>query len=749
MSNLAPYEINVPAKEWTGAYDRIEQPSQSSLHYWMGLVMTRGWRAAAVAVLIFGVVVGAVSQIPRTYYAEGSVLVQPSRENLTQMTPQNAQPIDTSAVDTEVEMLKSRTLSETVIEKLGLLSDAEFNPPPVNKWNVDFAWQWPFVSVSQQPEELTPEQILTRTVNNIQRKTFVRRVGLTDVVRVGFSSGNPAMAEKVANALIDAYLARQVTEKVNMVAQANDELTASVDKLREDALTSAAAAEEYKNSHSILSPQGASMVEAEIATLNQQIAQAHADRVQKQAQVDNAMSLGGKGADGANLPEALNSDTVMELRKQEATISEQVAQLSAQFKPDYPDVKRAQAQLNDIRAQIRGELNRIHSSQTAQVRASSDREDSLTASRNQAQTQLDTNNAARVALVALQLKADAAKKTYEAYLNRASDVAAARTLQQPDASVNYKAAVASDTPSPNMHLAMAGAALLALFGAALVIVLPEYWNRRFRNSSDVELGIGLPLAATLPDIASIGQTRRLRGPTAPALSLATDRFTAFAEAFRNLRAFLALLDPSEPSKIIALTSSVPREGKSVTSLCLAQILAQAGESVVMVDCDLRRHGLTDLVPEASNADLGVVEAIKKDVSLNDALILDPRSGAWILPVAQHEGVPEDIFSTKQADALFRTLAQRFDHVILDTPPLLGVADSRILATKADKVLFVVRWNKTPMSVVQAAGDILQHCGAKVAGAILAQVNIRQQSRFGYGDSSDYFGSYKNYYLTNS
>lgn len=752
MSNLTPYDANLPtAKEWPGLLDRAEGSPPSSLHYWLGLILTRGWRAIAVAVLLFGVVIGVASQITPTYYAEGSVLVQPSRANLAESrSDQMTQPIDTSAVDTEVEMLKSRALSETVIEKLGLLNDPEFNPPPASKWQVHFATSWPFVTISSRPVETTPEQILTKTVNAVQRHTSARRVGLTDVVRVGFSSSDPAKAEKIDNALIDAYLARQVTEKQNLVTQANDELNASVDKLREDALTAAAAAAQYKNQHSILSPQGASMVEAEIATLNQQIAQAHADRVQKEGQVSAAMALGGKGSDGADIPEALTSDTMTELRKQEATISEQVAQLSAQFKPDYPDVKRAQAQLNDIRGQIRHELDRIHSGQTAQVRAAEQREESLVNSRNDAQAKLDANNAARVALVSLELKADAAKKTYEGYLNRASDVAAARTLQQADASVNYKAAVVSDTPSPNMHLVMAVAALLALFGAALAIVLPEYWSRRFRNSSDVEYGIGLPLAATLPDVASLGHARRLRGPEAATISLATDRFTAFAEAFRNLRAFLALLDPSEPAKIIALTSSVPREGKSVTSLCLAQILAQAGETVVVVDCDLRRHGLTGLVAEeAMHAKIGIVEAIRKSVPLDDALVFDARSGAWVLPVVPREGVPENIFSTRQADALFNMLAQRFDHVILDTPPLLGVADARIIATKADKVLFVVQWNKTPMGAVQAAADILQHCGAKVAGAVLARVNIRQQARFGYGDSSDYFAAYKNYYITNA
>jgi capsular exopolysaccharide synthesis family protein len=749
MSSLAPYEINVPGtKDWQPMLDRSEQ---SSLHYWMGLILGRGWRAALVAVAIFAIILGLASTLPRTYYAEGSVLVQPSHSNLADANQnQNMQPIDlTSAVDTEVEMLKSRTLSETVIEKLGLLQDPEFNPPASSKWDVNFTEQFPFISIASVPDEVAPEEILRKTVDAVQHRTFARRIGLTDVVRVGFSSGDALKAQKIDNALIEAYLARQVTDKVNMVAKANDELTASVDKLREDALTAAAAAEQYKNSHSILSPQGASMVEAEIATLNQQIAQAHADRVQREAQINASMAAGGKNADGSDMSAALNSDTIRELRRQEADISAQVAQLSTQFKADYPETRRAQAQLNDVRGQIRGELTRIRSSMTAQVKAAEQREDSLVSSRKQAQDTLDANNAARVSLVSLELKADAAKKTFEGYLNRASELAAARTVQQPDAMVNYKAAVVSDTPSPNMRLVMAAAAILALLGAAIAVILPEYWSRRFRSSSDVELGIGLPLAATLPDITSLGQTRRLRGPAAPAISLMTDRFTAFAESFRNLRAFLALLDPAEPSKVIALTSSVPREGKSVTALCLAEILAQAGESVVVVDCDLRRRGLTSLVSEAANARVGIVEAVKKNLPLNEVLILDPRSGAWVLPVSQHEGVPEDLFSTKQADALFRSLAQRFDHVILDTPPLLGVADSRILATKADKVLFIVHWNKTPMSAVQAAADILQQCGAKVAGAILAQVNIRQQARFGYGDSSDYFGSYKNYYVTNS
>ncbi|HVA12428.1 MAG TPA: AAA family ATPase [Stellaceae bacterium] len=748
MNHLARYDAALPAAaEWPGALGRIKP---STLRYWIGVVLSRGWRAFAVAVLLFGVVVGVVSQLPRTYYAEGSVLVQPSRGNPASVDQNQAgQPLDTSAVDTEVEMLKSRALSETVIEKLGLLSDPEFNPP-TTKWHVAFSGQWPFILVSSiKTDGLSTEQAVNRTVDAVQHRTFVRRVGLTDVVHVGFSSRDPSKAQKIANGVIDAYLARQVTEKVKFVAQANEELDASVDKLRENALTTAASAEQYKNAHSILSPEGASMLEGEISSLDQQIAQAHANRVAKEAQLTAAMAMGRRGSAGADLPEALSSDTIRELRKQEAELGAQVAQLSAQFKPDYPEAKRAQAQLNDVRGAIRRELNRIHSSLTADARAAEQREASLIASRSQAENQLSTNNAARVALVALELRAEAAKKTYEGYLNRAGDVAAARSLQQADATVNYQAAVSVGSVSPNMRLAEAGAAMLALLGAALVILLPEFWSRRLRSSTDIEHWVGMPLAAALPDIASIAHARRLGGAAAPARYLSAEPFTAFAEAFRNLRAFLVMSDPSEPSKIIAVTSAVPREGKSVTSLCLAHILAQSGASVALVDCDVRRRGVTELVSGASDARVGIVEVIEKGLPLSEALIRDPKSGVWVLPVAGNQPTPRDLFGKKEGDRLFRKLAEQFDYVVLDTPPLLGVADARILATKADKVLFVVHWNKTPASAVQAAADILQDCGAKVAGAILARVNVRQQARYGYGDSSDYFRAYQHYYAPNS
>jgi len=274
------------------------------------------------------------------------------------------------------------------------------------------------------------------------------------------------------------------------------------------------------------------------------------------------------------------------------------------------------------------------------------------------------------------------------------------------------------------------------------MLMAEFWDKHLRSRLDVERELGVPFAGVLPDFRSI-KPKGLRGPAAePAEYLVSHPFSGFAEAFRNLRAFLMVSARGDDAKLIAVTSAVPREGKSLTSFCLARTLALSGSRVVLVDCDLRQRGTTKL---SGHQEVGLVEVVQDKVPLSEALIHDAKSNCFILPAAG-KSVPYDLFSNPETDEVLRQLCEQFDYVILDAPPILGVADARILAAKADRVLYLVQWNKTPLRAAQSAVDILQECGANVAGALLTKVNVKDQARYGYGDSSDYYGYFKNYYI---
>jgi capsular exopolysaccharide synthesis family protein len=296
-----------------------------------------------------------------------------------------------------------------------------------------------------------------------------------------------------------------------------------------------------------------------------------------------------------------------------------------------------------------------------------------------------------------------------------------------------------------MRLAMAAAAVLAMIGAAVSALIAEMWDSSLRSRQDVERELGLPLAGALPDFASV-RGRKSRHAK-PGDYIVSHPLSSFAEAYRNVRAFVLLASPDRSAKTIAVTSSVPREGKSLTSLCLARTLAMAGSRVILVDCDMRQRGVTKLV---GDTDIGLAEVIDGKSTLSEAMVPDAKSSAWILPSTSATS-PEhhDIFDRPNVDEIFKELRDSFDYVILDTPPVLGVADARVVSARADQVLYVVRWSKTPRRAAQSGLDILQESGANVAGVLLSRVNVKKQAAYGYGDSSDYFQYFRNYYIANA
>ncbi|HVI33295.1 GumC family protein [Phenylobacterium sp.] len=732
MNNLIPISHELPAHP--SAPFRPIEPERMHLRQLFGILLQRAKLGLGVAAAVFIVVLAAFAMQTPTYTAVGSVVIDPKQTNLAQAQQATGLPPDTSAVDTQVEILRSRALAEDVVRRLKLYNDPEFNP--------SMAPGMFGLKPAKPPIANPDERLIARVTKTLQDRTWVRRAGLTYVVMVGVSSTSPQKSSLLANTYMDQYLKRQLDEKLARVTRANRELGMSLEKMRRDAEVAEANVQRYKNENGLMSAQGSTMAEQEVSTLNQQLAIARAETAEKYARLAAAQTQLRNGSGGADVGAALGSETIREMRKREAELSVKLAQLKTDFTDQYPEVKRTQAQLNDIRGQIQIEINRILSSLRAEAQAAAGRQASLMGSRGAAQGGIAQNNQAMVGLVGLQQKADAAKAIYEAYLNRAKEVAAEGSLQQADGVINSKAATPTAPSSPNMKLGAALAVLAGLIAAGIAVLVAEFWDKHLRSRLDVERELGVPFAGVLPDFRSV-KPKGLRGPeAAPAEYLVSHPFSGFAEAFRNLRAFLMISAQQDDSKLIAITSAVPREGKSLTSFCLARTLALSGSRVALVDCDLRQRGVTKLI---GPRDVGLVEVVQDKVPLSEALVHDPKTNLFILPAAG-KSVPYDLFSNPDTDDVLRELANQFDYVILDAPPILGVADARILAAKADRVLYLVQWNKTPLRAAQSAVDILQECGANVAGALLTKVNVKGQARYGYGDSSDYYGYFKNYYI---
>jgi len=678
--------------------------------------MRSKWRLAAiVAAAILAVVIGFALSMPR-YYAEALIVIHPEHDNLTQpSTAQVELPPDSSAIDTEVEILRSPAIAQAVIRKLQLYKSDEFGGSP----------------------SATPtDTVMRKVVQSFMANTRIRRIGLTYAVQVGFVAQSSDEAKRIANAIVQAYMSRKMDEKLAAIMRANHDLGAALTGLRTEALTAESRLDDYMAKNGLLSPDGSTGTEAELTALNQRIADAQADSAEKQARVSAAIDQARNGNGGSDVGATLASQTIGALRQKEADVSATLAQLQTQFRPDYPLVQKTEAELKDIRGQLKSETNRIVSSLRADADAAQRREASLLASRQQVETMIANNNRARVGLLALKQSADSAKTIYETYLKRASEVTAERGLQQVDATVESHAVPRASSPFSSFRFIAMGAAVLAFLGSVLAVLLSDLWTPRIRSVGEVARETRLPLAGIVPDVEALKYAEKA------ANQVADSPMTAIAEAYRSLGAYLAVSAKPGRSKILAIASAVPGEGKTFVTICLARTLAASGAKVVLLDCDFRRANASNYFDKA---EAGIAEVIENSVPLERALVKDGKSGFWFLSgSASGADVTADLLGNR-LDALFQRLSEKFDYVVIDTPPLLGSADARILASKADRVLYLIEWNKTPASVVRAAMDILRQSNANVAGVVLNKVNVRQQAFYGFADGSDYYYRYGSTY----
>jgi len=679
------------------------------------VLLHRALLALAVAAATALVVMAVALHAPPTYLATASVLVEPNESKVIKDDPDaEALPGDTGVVDTQVEVLKTRAVAERVVNRLSLYLDPAFNPAVPKGRAV----------VTYRPDRRTLDQVIERVSGGLD----VRRLGLTYVIEVSYKANAPAKAARIANTFVEEYLAQQVQGKINANRQANGWLNSSLDKLRQDSLDADSRVQQYINAHNLMSADGQAMAEQSVTKLGDQIAAAAADTADKQALLGAAEAELKGGGDGFGA--GVGNETLRDMRKAEADASRNVAELSVTFGPRYPDLVKARTQLADIRREIAAETNRILASLKSEVSAARQREVSLRGSFGSARGGLFNNNQAQVQLIALKQQADAARKVYEAYLNRADQLAAQDGVQLPDARMASAAASPVHPVAPKKVLAAVGAVAAGVVAALLVVVLAEFLSGTMRTRSDVEQKLNVPFAGVIPDPARLRLGRRRKGGP-PADLIVEKPFSSYAEAFRNIRANLQYWGEGKtPPRVIALTSALPREGKSTTALGLTRALATSGSRVILIDCDFRRSALNAMI---GNPQQGLADVLEGKAKIAEVIIHDPRTSALILPWGRAPGAKEMMSATIFEEAL-AALRERFDYVVLDTPPVLAVADARLIAAKADVALMVSEWNKTPSRAAAAAVELLRTAGVNLVGVALNKVDVRLHAQYGYGDT---------------
>jgi capsular exopolysaccharide synthesis family protein len=708
----------------------LEAAHRPLLEWRRQLFLFRRRRSLFLIVVALGLLLtaAAVLVLPVRYVAGAEVVIEPRREQALDLRQSpSAAPADNAAIDTEVELLKSRALVERVVETLGLEKDAEFEPTLRPTFSRVLAGAWS-----------SPKNRAQAVVNRVQRRLKVARIGFTAVIAVSFASRSPEKAASIANVFTTLYLQQQLDAKSDASRRTADLLNARLGGLRAEVDAAEHAVERYKAAHGLMTltdSQGATSTEQEVSNLDGQLATARGARAEAEARLSAALAQTADGRPGDDVGEVLSSPVVQELRKQRDEVGKQIAELDGRYGPRHPDLLKAQRQRTELDAEITQEIGRVVSNLKAQVEVARSRYAAIASAVAGAKSEQAKINNASVELRGLQQNLDAVRTLYQAFLDRSKQTLAQDGMAQADARLVAPAKAPTAPAFPDRLLLLGAGLTASLLGGLLALWIAEAREDGLYAPEDLERRLGLPCLGLIPAIEKLSGDKA-GGPMALVL---TQPFSAFAETFRTLKAGLSLAAASGPVRTIAVVSALPEEGKTTTCMCLGRIVARSGSPTVVVDCDLRRQAMSRLLAAPPRA--GLLDVLSGRASIEDALVQDEAPGLWLLPIGDDAKGDEDVFQSVATTELLDALKRRFRVVILDTAPVLLVAETAALAAKADAVLLLARWGKTPADAAAGAIKRLESGGAYLAGAALTKVDLRHVDSRAYPYAADYYPFY--------
>lgn len=673
-----------------------------------------------VAIVVILTAVAYKMAEPR-YSATGRIGIQRTNEEIVSGQEEGKlQPLttDSSSVETEVEQITSPDTLGGVVDRLKLAARPDFGG-------------------GDQTDAATAR---TRAIAALAGGLSVQREGTSYAISISFSSTDPAFAAQVVNTVMNEYLLRQQREKRDARNAEIKVLATRIDEVRGQLLGADTQVAQFRAATNLVDIQNQNTnAQQSIAVLNQQLADAQAQ--QAAAEARNTQ----RSAASAGAGSSVVSPVLQQLRTEEARLSAQQAALADRYGDRHPQLVETNEQLRETRRQIASETTRVRQSLSAEAEVARRRTSSIQSSLGSQKGQLLQGNAASVRLAELERNATSLKTLYEALLERYQQTVARQGTERGTAYIVAQAMEPQSPDSPRKLVYAGGGILLATIAAMLVVGALEMAENGFTTRRQVERALGLPVLASVPDLRTIG-SERIKSPTPATISnhLIERPGGVYSESFRSIRTALKMGREEQQVRVVAISSALPGEGKTTTAFSLARSAALGGLTTVLVDCDLRRQATSRQMEDAIRHGLG--EVLKGDVTLDDALVRDSASGAFLLPQrGSADKESYDLIASSAMQKLVDQLRERFDLVILDTAPLLAIADSRAIASMADTALLAVRWRKTPAPAVQLALDQLAMAEARIGGIVMTMVDIKAQRLAGAGDELRYYERYAQYY----
>ena len=726
-------------------------PSQeSAVGESVRVLLKRKWVVVACLVTIFSVVAIASLKMTPIYEAGGTIEInKPDTSlNFQNSATFNVDYYDPTELETEIKILQSDLLALQVIRELNLDRRSEMaSQAPTS----------PSSSLDLAPDPLQSDPSRAQAmIGGFKGGLRVSLSPNTRIIEVHYRSPDPQMAANVVNTLMQTYVENNFKARFESTMQASDWLSKQLVDLQMKVETSQEKLVRYQKEHEILGIDEKQNITMEkLDEINKELTTAESERMDKEALYrlvesgdPNAVPAGVEGLEDSTNGSQSASPLLENLRAKEADIKIQAADLSTQFGPAYPKLTQLNSEIKEIDAQIQEEMTKIVSKVRGQYMTALQRENILRDALDKQKQEANKLNESAIEYTLLKRDVETNRQLYEGLLEKLKEAGVSAGLKSNNFRIVDSARPPTAPIEPNVPRNLMFAVVLGLASGIGLAFLLEGLDSTVRTTEQAQLISGLASLGMIP----LGSKSARSGSNPKRLVIASSKEAVelvtqvrpqsqMAESYRALRTSLLLSNLGAPPKVIVITSALPQEGKTTTSINCAVVLAQKGVRVLLIDADLRRpsiHKTLGMGPHSGLSNVLTGSATLEQAITRTAVL----PNLHVLPAGTPPPNPAELLASSNMRDVLAVLRNQYDHIVIDTPPSLSVTDAVVLSPRADACVLVIRSGQTSKQALRRSRDILTQVNAKVVGVLLNAVDLSSPDYYYY---YEYQGKYSHYY----
>ena len=710
---------NIDSVSREGALSSAFSQDDSALRF-LQFIKKRGWLVLVLGALGLGAGIVANMVLPRLYTAKTNIEVEEDKSEQFRLEPtagMSVGGVDAAKLDTEIEILRSRTLALEVIRALHLETNPNFAKLPGGR-----------------PWDLSRPGVRGALAGTFLKNLTIARLGHTNIIQIYVTSSRPELASLIANTLIDSYIEHTFRDNYTSTAKISGWLDSQLGGLKDNLQKSQSKMLDFQRDLGVFGlDQTQSITISNLEELNKQVADAQVDRLVKEARYRTIV-----GSPSAVVDAFAGVDPGLQATKLTLTqLRTEYISLIQTYGPAYPRVKELRAQMDQLQSGLKEAEDAQISRAQKELEAAQTNEKMLRGTLDAQEQDAYNHGAKAIQYELARREYESNRLLYDGLQQRLQEAGIMAGLHSSAVHVvdDADTPVAPSQPRVNFNIGV-GLGLGLVLGLALAFI-QEALDTNLKTMTQIEQGLQLPLVAAIPSVSSADL--QPSGFKDHAMSRGASSWSRVAEALRGMRTSILLSSPGSPPKVIMLTSSRPAEGKTSVACLTAITFALNGSRTLLIDADLRRPSVH--IRFKLGKQTGLSTLLSGKLSFREAVLEWPElPHLHILPSGPVPPLPSELLGSKQLENLLTELRAEYDFIVIDTPPVLTVTDASILGRLTDATVLILRYGQVQRQVALRCIDLLERSGAKLLGIVVNAVNFESP------EYAEYYGrKYYEYY----